>query len=437
MADLGALPALQINPVGFGAENSLRATQARSALQDYQYNQQMNPLALAAKAQELKQAQALDPLLVTRQQQENTQSGQKSDLGAIEVNNQTLAQVAKAAQTADPEDAPNIWDEGMKAAAAKGVTQASQYIGHYRPDLAERVGDAYGAPQGADKAAAATQAGAMTPDVIDRAVSKLSPQDIAKSLGNMNRAIIGFNRIKDEASWNAEMVALKDAGMDPAQFLPNLDWNPLNYAAASRLIQKLAPMRDGLERATVRQTAGVPASAIPPAYEPQSQYIGIDQATGRPVYHDIHGQQPDTMGNTPIGPKPSAAMSTFMLKQNAWLQAHPGDSQGALEFANGKRSMDPAQMQAVALSEANKELGDITLAGTTIADPEAWVRTKAQQNYQLLTSAAAPVQKPAGPTIAIPARALDALRKAGGKPVKFNNGQSWKMGANGQPVRVQ
>jgi len=134
---------------------------------------------------------------------------------------------------------------------------------------------------------------------------------------------------------------------------------------------------------------GAPAVSPPPMYEPNYQYVGTEQGTGKPVYHDIHTAQ-DVTGATPIGPKPSTAMSTFLLKQQAYLQSHPDDQNGALEFANGKRNMSPAQMQESALNQANKELADATLAGAVIPDPDAWVRQKTAANYALISGAGAP-----------------------------------------------
>lgn len=37
----------------------------------------------------------------------------------------------------------------------------------------------------------------------------------------------------------------------------------------------------------------------------------------------------------------------------------------------------------------------------------------------------------------LPPKALQALKNAGGKPVKFNNGQVWRLGPDGQPVQVK
>jgi hypothetical protein len=37
----------------------------------------------------------------------------------------------------------------------------------------------------------------------------------------------------------------------------------------------------------------------------------------------------------------------------------------------------------------------------------------------------------------LPPKAMTALRSAGGKPVRFNNNQVWRMGADGKAVQIQ
>lgn len=41
------------------------------------------------------------------------------------------------------------------------------------------------------------------------------------------------------------------------------------------------------------------------------------------------------------------------------------------------------------------------------------------------------------PVITLPPQALDALKQAGGKTVRFKNGQAWRLGPDGNPVQVQ
>src|SRR6202012_4500646 len=384
MAGFSGIPALDVNPIGVGTANTAGMLGNMTQLQNYQTQQQLLPAQIADTEAQYAQRSQLRPL-------ELQEAKQKSALEGAEFGNQALAQVARDAQAADPEDAPAVWDEGMKRAAAQGVTQADQYIAHYRPDLAERIADVYGGrTEGATGARANAQAGPMgNPNAVARAVAQMPMPDVKRALGNLNLAISSFNKVKDQASWESEIQTLREAGIAVDNFLPNLDWNPINFAAASRAIRGLVPMRDAMAQRAAAAAMGAPAVSPPPMYEPNYQYVGTEQGTGKPVYHDIQTAQ-DVTGATPIGPKPSTAMSTFLLKQQAYLQSHPDDQNGALEFANGKRNMSPAQMQESALNQANKELADATLAGAVIPDPDAWVRQKTAANYALISGAGAP-----------------------------------------------
>jgi hypothetical protein len=414
------LPALDIDPLKRAAE--INQQNAQTGLIQQQ---------TAASKQSLDTTTALAPYVIKDTQR-------RSGLEDMAAANQTLAQVAKDAQAADPADAPDIWDRGMQAAAATGNTVASQYVGHYRPDLAERVGDIYGG-QGAGAAGARGGAGgAGQPDqaAMERAIASMPAPKIVQALGNLNRAISSFNTVKDKESWDAEMQALKDSGIDPTKFLPSTDWNPMNYAQAARTIKSLVPYRDAM----AARAAIVAAGATPPAPAPlgTSQYIGSSPESQFPVYHNSTTGE-DTVGKVPVGPKPSAAISTFQYKLK--LATGSGMSgQDALAFANGTKSLPPERLQAIALTEANKELGDATLAGAQIPDPDAWVRDKARQNFQLLSTSA--VQAPGGGAggggsttpapAALPARALSAVKAANGRPVRFNNGLTYKWDARAQ-----
>lgn len=443
MSGFSALPALDIDPAAHANAAAQQTLGTMSALQAYQAQQQLQPDAIAAKKAALQEESQLPALDLAQKKLALTAAQNRSTLDQADIGNALLAQVAKDASAADPQDAPAIWDAGMKKAADQGITTANQYIGHYRPDLAERVGDVYGGQGVGGKGSAGSPLAPSQADTvaINRAVAQIPPEQAAKALGNLNKAIGSFNNVKDQQSWDAEMQALKESGIDVSQFLPNMDWTPVNYATAFRMIQKLAPYRDALAQRQAITAMGGVAPATTPLYAPDMSISGYDKQ-GHPIYYDKHNPGVEVTGANVVGPKPSAAAATFLLKQEAWLGVHPGDQAGALEFANGKRSMDPAQLQLQALNQANKELGEATLAGQQIDDPDAWVKARTQENFKLLTSAAqSPLvtgAKPGGATTpaGLPARALQAVKAAGGKPVPFNNGQVWKM-AGGKPVRVK
>lgn len=426
MADLSGLPALDVNPIGFGADTNNRAAVS-----------QLNQLAV-------QKAQALQPLEIEQQSKliplEIKEKQDASRLQEMQTANTTLAQVAKDAAAADPADAPRIWDEGMQAAAQRGVSAASQYIGHYRPDLAERVGDVYGG--GAQGKGGSSSAATQSPQdqaAIERAVAGMPVAQVQTALGNLNRAITSFNNVKDQQSWEDELQALKEGGIDPSKFLPSLDWNPMNYATAARTIKSLVPYRDAMAgRAAILAAGGRAAEPTPLG---TNTYIGTTPDKQLPVtLNTTTGKE--SVGDVPVGPKPSAATSTFMFKQKMAIDAGMTQAE-ALNFANGVKSLPPERLQEMALSEANKELGDASLAGAVIPDPDAWVRDKAAENYKLLTSSA--VAAPGGgagggagttrtppPASQLPKRAIDTLKAAGGKPVKFNNGFSYKWDSKTQ-----
>jgi hypothetical protein len=400
---------------------------------NYQDQMALRPDALAARQAELQKESALAPLDVQAAQQ-------KSALGNIDYANQLVAQAARAAQMADPADAPQIWDDAMQKAAAAGSPNARQYIGHYRPDLAEKVVGTFGTQtQGSQRGAGAAAGGspATDPMAVDRAVAQMSPDVMQKGIVNMNRAISGFNNIKDEQSWNDELDQLRQAGIPVETLLPSTEWNPMNYAAAYKAVQSIAPYRDAIARRLAISSTGMNPAAPPPMYEPNQQYIGIDPNTKQPVYHDVHGG-PDTLGQFPVGPKPSASTSNFLAKQQAWLAVHPNDDSGALEFANGKRNMDPAQMRLGAQNAASRELANLALTpeGMNIADPQTWVKNRTEEIYNSMQSAQAPAPAASPAPSQLPARAMQAVKAANGKPVRFNNGHSyvWK---NGKAVAVQ
>lgn len=390
----------------------------------YNQAQELLPADTAAKKAELESQSQLAPLKVEEAKRANA-------LSQFDLSDRGMAEVARAAQTADPSEAPSIWDDGMKKLAGQGVDSANQYVGRYRLDLAERVGDAYGG-QGAQAKAPA----GFDTDAAMRGIMQLKPEQRAASLKNMNSVISGFNRVRDEDSWKAEVAALREAGIPVDQmFSPDASWQ-MNYAVAHKIIQGLVPMRDLMQQAVATQSMGGPVVQPKPMYEPYSQYVGVDPS-GRPIYHDVHSGQ-DIVGTTTIGAKPVAPKSTvFEQKKAAWLDLHPGDEAGALEFSSGKRQLSPAEMMRSSISEANRALGDAVLAGAAIPDADAWVKQRTAENYKAISGAQAPATAGAGAPGALPQRATDALRKAGGRAIRFNNGQTWKMGPNGKPVRAQ
>lgn len=430
---------MEIDPTGIGLQQASQLQNFQTNQQQYQMNQSLLPEIVAAKKAELDAQTQAAPLEVQEKQQTLNEGKQRSQLADIQVQNETLANVARQASAADPGDAPQIWDEGMKEAAANGVGAASQYVGHYRPDLAERVSDVY---SGNGKSQSASN---MDPEMVQRAVAQMQPTQLKTVIGNMNRAIESFNNVKDEQSWNSELQVLKQAGVDVSSFLPNTEWSPLNYASASRAVQNLIPYRDAaVQRASIMGFGGAPIPAKPFA-TPDYKMAGVDQ-DAKPIFYDAHNPNSQITGDVALGARPSAQIGAFQFKVQAALNSGM-NQQDALQFANGKKAVAPEQMREMALAEANKEYGDLSLSGAAdaITNPQAWISAKAAQNFQMISgSGQAPAGAGAGRTgpngsrpAALPARAIQALAGAKGQPVRFANGTVWRMGPNNQPQQIR
>jgi hypothetical protein len=97
--------------------------------------------------------------------------------------------------------------------------------------------------------------------------------------------------------------------------------------------------------------------------------------------------------------KPSATAGQFTAKRQAWLQVHPGDEAGALEYANGRRSMSPAEFGRLVLTEesrlSNEWLGNPNNIGKTPPN----FRYQAEQSMRQLLGETVPVElrQPASP----------------------------------------
>lgn len=428
MGEWSSLPAMEINPVGFGAKN--RAALAESDLAQLRLDQarQLAPLDLQEK-------QATVPLTIRQKQNEQRVSD-------IDTGNKVIGQVVRDTMAADPEERAKVWDRGMQGAVDSGVAAARQHIGHFRDDLMERMDDVYnGAAEGKRGGGAIdAKAGELDRQAVERQVAQMKPAELVQSAKRANDIINSFNKVTDKDSWDHEIEYLKMQGIDVAQIMPNTEWSALNYTAVkNRITKKLAPYRDAMmDRSMV---LGIGAKPPEPTPVGKSTYIGTDPDTHQPVYHNQDTGQ-DTRGPYAVQPKGSAGLATFQGKYMAALNSGMGDSD-ALQFANGRKSLPPERLQAIALQQATKQLADETLAGATIENPEAWVRSKTVENMTLLTKAAGSGSAPApaaqrggggggGP----PQQVMDQLKKAGGKPLRFGNQQVWKW-QNGRAVRVQ
>jgi hypothetical protein len=329
MPDLSGLPALSVNPVGFGATANEAAAQSGLAQLNLQRQQTLQPL-------ELEQQSQLIPLATEAKKRE-------AMLAQTQAGNDMIAQAAKDAQAADPADAPSVWDAGMQKAADAGHPAARQFIGHYYPAKADQISAVYGAPAAGESGSQSANSQAPAgpdPKMLDMQISQLPPQQIAQSLGNMNRAISSFNNVKDKESWDAEIQTLRQNGIPIDKLLPNTEWNPLNYASAARLIKNMTPIRDAMERATTRMQSGlgvpIPRNIIktdagiyevnpyaPPgtpavnlASTPSYARTNQTDAQGRPILVDAHTGK--TIAGDPVDPNapPAVPVTTWAGQMN-------------------------------------------------------------------------------------------------------------------------
>lgn len=416
--------------------NPLQLTLARNqmALSDA-----TTPIDIAAANLDMQQKSALDPLMLQQQRTRNdleaaqaqtahTQAQTESALAPLQVQgaqetaqaNTTkfqqdqLGAVATRAQSFgdDVEASAKAWDEGMQALVDKGVPGASQYIGHYRPDLAQGLSAAMGKP-GAPGSNAPVGTGPLPEGTdmpaIQRAVAQMPPEQVQKKLTNINRAIDGFNRIADASvpgtaaqKWSAEIQALRDAGIPP-NMLPPEQYSMDAYRAAKRMLDSLVPSRNALsERANLLAT-GVTPPAPPPLYKPGEPKVLPFLAPGsRPVAVSQNPQTglPEfTQGPGGMQFRPPAALQSFEGKVAFAKNTLGMSDQQAGDFAAGRRPISPQQIMQGAERQARQEYYDQFTMLSRPAPPEgaqAWIDNRAHEVAAQVSSAGNPQGAPQG-----------------------------------------
>src|SRR5579859_2967825 len=181
MASLSGLPALDIDPVGFGARDSAVLSQSQIASMSAPKQQGLQPLEVEA-------AQQAIPL-------EEKQKQQQSQLATMNYGRQIVANTLQDVRAAEgygqsTADIANMWDAGMQQAKDAGYNAAGQYIGHYQIGLSERLGDVYG-PQAAQARTTAQEQKAANFDqqAVERAVAQMPAPQLQKALANQNLVI--------------------------------------------------------------------------------------------------------------------------------------------------------------------------------------------------------------------------------------------------------
>ncbi len=368
----GMLPEMSFQPMQLG--------QVQQEADQYQAEKTLAPEELEYQQQALQQKTSQLPL----QQQEAEESAQLKKAG---FGNDMLAQVARDAQAADPSDAPMIWDKGMKRLSDQGIDAAGQYIGNYRQDLAQRVGDVYSGRAQAEHDQ--NQSQNFNATAAFAAIQKMPLADRQKALQNQNAAIEGFNNVHDEQSWKDELAKLSQVNPQIAQmFPPGADWR-YQYGVAHKLLQSITPMRDMIAQSVISEATGAPAPEPLPFYGKGAAGLMGYSVTGytadhRPIYTQKGNPENTYVGGVPggYGAKPSAGMELYDQKKADGLSVGMSDAD-AIAFANGKKTPSDSELANMAAERANQELGDATLAMQQIADPTAYVNQREQYWYNL------------------------------------------------------
>lgn len=389
------------------------------------------------------------------------QTKQAAALQTSQLNQAAIANVAN-----DPTTNATNWDQRFGKLAAAGNDEAAPLVGQYSDALHDRIAKGYtlqGLPTGA--AATTDQSGApgvdagAQPTDFTRMFANMPPAQLQQSARKLDDLDAAIQRV--EASPNpVAQFAIEAPKFGQTQ--------PVDPARIPGIIQTLKaqvePARTAIHGWLIRQGAGMAAPTAAPSVasvgggeyaintgpggEPsatpiiapndRAEFVGTN-AAGLPMVLDRTTGAVHVSGSDTITPKNAVPRTPFALKQAAWLNLHPGDQQGALDFADGKKAMTPDQIATYASSQAARDLQALSLAGSPPQDAAAFLTNATAQHVAALSAAASPGAPaapgaggaPAAPTTPPPASAQAQLQD--GKPFKYQNGQVWTK-KGGKPV---
>lgn len=328
---------------------------------------------------------------------------------------------------------------------------------------------------------------------LDERLASIPPDQQVKALQNLNavsQAAYAIRMAADPvAEYAKQHAALTASGVQlPPAFPPTIT-SQLGLVQMEQAVAANEPIRQALQARVAQNSAGLPPPLIQPktvqsrqgtitSIQPNASGTGVaTQLTGpdlsmrqigstpdgRPVTLDENTGKAMVNGQTydgAVNAKPTGAADAWMTKYKAALALTPNDQEAAMAIANGKRSMSGPDARKAAITMAQHDADelqkqdDATIAAGGAPPPRDWrsfMNDRTAYYSQSLTpgaaaspgakSAAQAVPPPAPAAVAknpalMPAQALSALKSAAGKPVTFNNGTTWKMGANGQPQQV-
>lgn len=222
--------------------------------------------------------------------------GRQNQAEDMSFRNSLIANAAAHALDADS------WDSAMRSAVARGAPEAAQYIGRYTPLLQQRLFDAYAgaAPQtagtSAPSAAGAGAAGApaTSTDMLDRMYANVPPAQMVQSLQKNNMILSALSTVKDQASYNAAIAQLQQAGIPNAAAIAgpysplqvNRLWNE-TQARVAYLQSRVAGASTGQPAPLVKNdvsTIGDVAYAIDPYNKTavpltpsKKEFVGVDK----------------------------------------------------------------------------------------------------------------------------------------------------------------
>jgi hypothetical protein len=421
---------------------------AGSGFGDFQINTPSQSLQQAALAQGAASRATLEAATLP---DDIAMSGLKRDSSTLALADQKKASqvknvatdealIANAAALATDSD---TWDQAMQTLADKGVDEARQYIGRFSTELQGRVTRAYsagspsaalaaglsdnptglGGPEsglaGAGAAEGAGQTNGAQATNFDQLFAGHTPEQLQASfdhLEKMRAAITAVSQSQNPAAEWAKQVQALGIGDQAGPYSPQ---------ALQQAAQDIIPVDNYLRGRMMRGGAGVGPPKIPAkidnvggvmysvdmtdpshpkstAMTPQgkSVLVGTDK-DGVGIYYDSTTGK-ETKGSIPLNAKPGTngqKQTVYSLKQAAWLQAHPGDTQGALDYAGGLKgkNLSPEQIQVAATMAASRELADAAMAGAQIPDAQAFITERTAQLVQQITTAGIGAQAPATP----------------------------------------
>lgn len=274
-------------------------------------------------------------------------------------------------------------------------------------ELGMRMMAAAGQP-GASNAGAIGQAGMGTLGTM-RGLQRQKKEDLVAEEERGERRALG------EANIDLQQRALDDRALD----------------------RRTAAGNSAVDRALEQQRATLDAQGPP-------QYMTDDAGVVNRVFRDGPARAIPTESGEPFkGQRLGGAQSPWDRKYKTALAAGWGENE-ALAYANGFKQPSMLDYRKFAQRELEAD-AKTNFSRASFDEKKQMVETRAAQ-LQAEDSQGASAQSQGAPLTApqgggavsaqLPPQAVDAVRNAAGKPVKFKNGQVWQW-QNGQPTQVQ